>query len=285
MRVVVDVDADTFAGRAGPWLAGHPVAGNVLATTLEGVRQGQRNYSEALWLSMLDDAERVIGAAMHTPPHHLFVCPMPDQAIGLLAEELAGIRPALSGVNGVREAAEAFVRHWQRLRPARATPAMAARIYQLEQVVAPAAAVPGRLRIAGSADIELTAGWMTAFHLEALGAGPAEDVTATARRRIAAGEAHLWTVGEESVSLACVSAPAAGVARVGPVYTPPEHRRRGYAGAGVAAVSQLALDGGAEHCMLYTDLSNQTSNSIYQALGYRAAFDAQEYVFGYDRDR
>lgn len=283
--MVIDHDADVFAGRAGPWLAGHPVAGNVLATTLEGVRQGQRNYSEALWLSVLDDAGLVVGAAMHTPPHSLFVCPMPDEVIELLAEELARVRPELPGVNGVREAAEAFARHWQRLRPARATPAIAARIYQLEQVVPPAHHVPGRLRAAGSAETELTAGWMTAFHLEALGASAAEDVTATARRRIAAGEAHLWTVGEESVSLACVSAPAAGVARVGPVYTPPEHRRRGYAGAGVAALSQLALDGGAEHCMLYTDLSNQTSNSIYRALGYRTAFDAQEYVFGYDRDR
>ncbi len=146
-----------------------------------------------------------------------------DETGGALAEELARVRPELSGVNGVRESAEAFVGHWQRSRPAITTPGISARIYQLEQFVPPASDVPGGLR-------------------------------------------------------------TAGVAPVGPVYTPPEHRRRGYASAGVAAVSRLALDGGADHCMLSTDLANPTSNSIYQALGYRPAFDAPEYVVSHDRD-
>ena len=62
--------------------------------------------------------------------------------------------------------------------------------------------------------------------------------------------------------------PSFGVARVGPVYTPPEQRRKGYASAAVAEVSQRFLDAGARVC-LYTDQANPTSNGIYQALGYR----------------
>ncbi len=66
-----------------------------------------------------------------------------------------------------------------------------------------------------------------------------------------------------------------GIARVGPVYTPPEHRRRGYATMLVAAWTRRLLDGGIRTCALFTDLANPTSNSIYQAVGYRPAGDAR----------
>ena len=63
---------------------------------------------------------------------------------------------------------------------------------------------------------------------------------------------------------------------VGGVYTPPELRRRGYASSCVAALSQRLLDAGFEYCTLYTDLSNPTSNDIYQQIGYRPVGDVQE---------
>ena len=71
----------------------------------------------------------------------------------------------------------------------------------------------------------------------------------------------------------------AGVVRLGPVYTPPETQRHGYATALVADVSGRALADGATHCMLYADLANPTSNSIYQAVGYRRSTEAREYHF------
>jgi predicted GNAT family acetyltransferase len=61
--------------------------------------------------------------------------------------------------------------------------------------------------------------------------------------------------------------------RVGPVYTPPELRGHGYAGAATAAVSQAALDDGIREVVLYTDLANPTSNALYQRLGYRPVED------------
>jgi predicted GNAT family acetyltransferase len=74
------------------------------------------------------------------------------------------------------------------------------------------------------------------------------------------------------VSLAAVSPPAVGVARVGPAYTPAHWRRHGYGAAATAATS-------ADHVVLYTDLANPTSNSIYQAIGYRSDHDAEERIF------
>lgn len=68
--------------------------------------------------------------------------------------------------------------------------------------------------------------------------------------------------------MAGVNPPGFGVSRVGPVYTPPEHRGRGYAGAAVAEVSRRVLEAGLRVC-LFTDQANPTSNRIYQRLGYR----------------
>ena len=73
--------------------------------------------------------------------------------------------------------------------------------------------------------------------------------------------------------------PVAGVMRIGPVYTPPQHRGRGYASSAVAAVSRAALEGGMSQCLLYTDLANPGSNRIYAALGYRRVADWEEHSF------
>ena len=58
-------------------------------------------------------------------------------------------------------------------------------------------------------------------------------------------------------------------ARIGPVYTPPEHRRRGYAGAATAALSRLLLAEGRHFCTLFADLANPTAGGIYRTIGFR----------------
>jgi predicted GNAT family acetyltransferase len=61
--------------------------------------------------------------------------------------------------------------------------------------------------------------------------------------------------------------------RLGPVYTPPERRGHRYGSAATAAATQWALDAGARHVVLFTDLANPVSNSIYPRLGYRLVHD------------
>jgi predicted GNAT family acetyltransferase len=68
-------------------------------------------------------------------------------------------------------------------------------------------------------------------------------------------------------------------ARIGPVYTPPEHRRRGYGSVLTADLSQRLLDEGRSYCFLYTDSANPTSNRIYQAIGYERVCDSAMYAF------
>ncbi len=73
--------------------------------------------------------------------------------------------------------------------------------------------------------------------------------------------------------MAGLQRPAAGRVRVGPVYTPPWRRGRGFGGAVTAAVSQAALEAAVEEVLLFTDLANPTSNALYRRLGFQPVTD------------
>jgi predicted GNAT family acetyltransferase len=93
-------------------------------------------------------------------------------------------------------------------------------------------------------------------------------VTALVEDRIGYGGLTLWEADGVPVSLAGLTRTVAGAVRVGPVYTPPALRGRGYAAAVTAAVSRAALGAGAREVLLFTDLANPTSNALYQRIGY-----------------
>jgi predicted GNAT family acetyltransferase len=92
-----------------------------------------------------------------------------------------------------------------------------------------------------------------------------------------------WTVDGEPVALAGAGNPTLNGVRIGPVYTPPERRKRGYASALVAHLSQHLLDSGHRFCFLFTDLNNPTSNHIYQDVGYRPVSDVNKYALSTGR--
>jgi hypothetical protein len=89
----------------------------------------------------------------------------------------------------------------------------------------------------------------------------------------------LWEVDGSPVSMAGYTGPTPHGIRVSYVYTPAEHRRKGYASACVAALSQQLLDRGFDFCFLFTDLHNPTSNHIYQQIGYQPVVDVDSYRF------
>ena len=128
----------------------------------------------------------------------------------------------------------------------------------------------------------LTADWFAAFAREVDDLGKDEDQSAAAREKISHGGVTLWEAGGAPVAIACNTMPVAGQVRIGPVYTPPELRGHGYASAATAAVSQRLLEAGADEVLLYTDLANPVSNSIYQRIGYRPVEDRVVLAFSAD---
>jgi len=282
MDLMTTPDAELFAPAVQPVLDRYPVAANVLATVLGSTLAGTSTYPDPLWLLLSQDGEPV-GAGMETLPGFLFLTPVPDgsaeDAADLVAAEFARQDRPLDAVSGPPAEAQAFARAWSARTGRAAALAMSQRTYELVELAPDLPPVPGAARPAGPDDVPLLREWMEQFHAEAEPRGPRGDVGELVRARVGDGLFTLWTEGETPVSVAGFNHPSAGVARIGPVFTPPEHRRHGYAGAVTAAASQTALDRGATRCMLYTDLANPTSNGVYQRLGYTPVADALQYRF------
>jgi predicted GNAT family acetyltransferase len=151
-------------------------------------------------------------------------------------------------------------------------------MHVLDEVQPPARPAPGTLRPAHQHERDLVVEWMRAFSEEAglqEGQAQAEQV---ADRKLAHGRLFIWEDGAP-VSMAGTGPCISGIARIAPVYTPHEHRNRGYATNLVAALSRQALAEGATCCTLITDLANPTSNKIYAEVGYRRIADWEEHAF------
>jgi predicted GNAT family acetyltransferase len=232
---------------------------------IEAVRKGHRFSDEPMLFGWYDDGE-VRGAVSLTPPFELLLAVVPDDTIDALVAALRDTE--LRGVNGDLATAERFVAAWK---PDRAEVAFEMRLYRLGELQSPASP-PGRARAANGGDVALAARWLAAFEDDA--GVMRTNVEAAARERIDDGRLWLWENDAGTpVSLAARTATAAGVARIAPVYTPAEQRRRGYGAAVTAACTADALACDADEVVLFTDLANPTSNSIYQSIGFRPIAD------------
>ncbi len=137
-------------------------------------------------------------------------------------------------------------------------------LHEVETVPIPA----GSPRVALPHDAALLQAWAAAFREEASPADPPLTPEAGSRYSTS-GRAWLWEVDGEPVAFANFPREVGGYWSVGPVFTPPERRGRGYATALVAHMSAFSLAQGRRGCTLFTDLDYPASNTIYARIGYR----------------
>jgi predicted GNAT family acetyltransferase len=132
-------------------------------------------------------------------------------------------------------------------------------------------------------DSEILIQWFMEFSAEAVDSISHDEAERLVDMRLASDSSlrglRLWEVNGVPVSFAGYSGPTPNGIRIGPVYTPPDLRGQGYASACVAALSQEMLDAGRKFVFLFTDLSNPTSNHIYQTIGYEMVSTIDEYRF------
>ncbi len=205
-----------------------------------------------------------VGAVMQTPPYPLLCGGLPEFAVGAVVAEVARLRPQLPGIHGTRCTAMRFADVWQVVTQRDATVGAEERLYRLGKLRSPTD-VAGAYRIATDADAGLLDEWLADFHLQAFGhvpRGPRREALTL-----------LWDVDGAPASIAMLGAPIAGVTRIGPVYPPTELRGRGYGSAVTAAAARYALGDGAVEVVLFADLSNAVSNSIYQRIGFETVTD------------
>lgn len=274
MQVVFTRSAEEFAARAGALLgAGRDT--NLHATVLAGARASTAPIPGALYATVEEDGE-VVALALRTPPWPLIASALAEGAAMALMEGWLREDPEVCGVVAPAPAATHVAVAFESLGGGRALLAVEEAAHSLTRVREPARPASGSLRCGVEDDHALLVDWSVAFAREA--DEDYGDASAIVARRLRKGGLWLW-VDSQPVCMVGVNDEVSGVVRLGPVYTPPEHRRRGYATSAVAAASAAALARGAHTCMLFTDLANPTSNRIYAALGYERFADWRQYRF------
>jgi GNAT superfamily N-acetyltransferase len=274
-------DLDEYLDIVTPFLWEDPVADTLLVTISDALRtRGIHAFSHYRpVLGWWRDAAGTVGAALiQTPPFPVTLSRCSNAAVqDLLA--LFGARANRGGqINIAAEHEAAFCEGISILTGAMATAVAVKaeerqRLYRLGRLAPPVPGPAGRARVATKADRGLVVDWFAAFNKETFVRSP-PDPGAMVDSRLPWGGIHLWTLDDGTpVSLAARSREAAGMARVAPVYTPPEYRARGYAAVVTASVSQAALDAGVGEVLLFTDLANPISNGVYRRIGYEPVTD------------
>jgi len=280
------VQASDFLARAGAELERNEVLNGLPLGIALRLQKSSERTEIPPYLATVEDEGKLLVAAVMTPPFRLIVTSNQFDAFGeapsLLIHNLRQHGWPVPGVMGPSPLSDLFAQAWTSLTGEVSHLRTHERLFELTHVIAPRPG-PGSLRIATPNETVLVARWIKAFQEEAVRTSINDEEAASwARTRIGNGEVYLWVLPDGTiVSLIATTRPVLRVISIAPVYTPPELRGRGYASRSVAALSQHLLDSGWERCSLFTDLSNPTSNNIYQQVGYRPVRDFNEYDFSH----
>lgn len=270
-------DVQAFHHHTQAYLLQHEAEHNLLLGIVHNLLHHPNRNSQPPYLVSVEEAGNLVAVAIQTPPYKLVLSKVTNlAALELIIQDAQRRLLFLPGVSGLVAEAQAFVKAWQTLTDQPAELAMQMRIHQLTEVQ-PLPSVNGILRPATEADRPLLIDWFQAFIAEAIASlgGDAEQMVDAALKK---QSLYLWE-DAVPVSFAGTTVALPTLARIGPVYTPPAFRRQGYATALVAALSQQLLNQGCDRCYLFTDLTNPTSNHIYQTIGYCPVCDWEEYAF------
>lgn len=276
------VDPGAFLALAEDYLTADPVLCSVVASTAnrEASSGCEATPGSPHWYVTVHGPDRVVGAAMRTapdPPHPLFVLPMPDAAAVDLARVLHDRGESVGGANGALPAVRVFAQEIARLNGGSVGVEVPTRLFELRHVIDPRPA-PGTLRLVTTDDVDLVTSWLDWFHHDAdfqAGRDPGDQPAPRpeqVRAQIEAGRYWLWWHQDRPVHLSGLNPDSFGVQRIGPVYTPPAERGRGWASAAVAQLCRQILSAGARPC-LFTDQHNPVSNHVYTAIGFEPVVD------------
>ncbi|MCL2462783.1 MAG: GNAT family N-acetyltransferase [Defluviitaleaceae bacterium] len=257
--------------------------GNVIIGSAGSDKSGWRDPS-GWFMAAVSDETGVRLTAVMTPPHYLTLYDTdntPDGgALSCLIQGIVAAGIHIPGVMTEASLAKRFAEEYSRETGNGYAVRKNQRIYELTRVNPEIPAV-GSIRPARESDMAFLPYWLAGFDRDCFGdrAADWDDMAGRARYQIAGGRLYILEDGGAPVSMANRSREMRTACGVSYVYTPPYFRNRGYASACVAAVSRLCLERGFKRCVLYTDLANPVSNSIYRKIGYEAICDSTEIGF------
>ena len=277
MRIEVHGDIDAFSAAAWPLLTSDEANHTVMLAALQGARQahaaGAPDRGTTPWRSAaVVSGSTTVAAALRSRGNWL-LGNGPDAAcaaLGAALSELAADTVPERGIVGPRAQVEAFASRCARRTRVELVMPLLKLMRAPDDGPAPAA---GHLLPLDPATGELhwqrLIDWTMAFHAEARLTDPREQVEHNLRARLPRASLAFWidAAGEPACLIGATLIAPSG-ARIGPVYTPPEHRGQGFARAAVVAGCRRLIEQGARAVFLFTDAANPISNSLYRRIGF-----------------
>jgi predicted GNAT family acetyltransferase len=246
-----------------------PYATQVIASAATTVVNGNSRFDSYKWW-VAESSNGVVGIAMHTAPFNLFLSPMPVDAVEPLADLVLVEDPNFPGINGPGAITKKFVERCSQISSGNLISKVRQEhlAYVLIELKIPPRVV-GFSRVASPKDFDLLLDWFRAFALEA--EVDNHDVEVLVERSIKAERLYVWEADGKTVCMAGftlpVPFPQGTLCRIGPVYTPLENRKRGFASFLVSDLCQNLQSKG-HSIMLYADAKNSDSNRIYTKIGF-----------------
>jgi uncharacterized protein len=275
MRVCRHPTVASFSARARAWLMRSEVENNlILGICNQLLALG--GPSPEVYLATVEDRDDIVACALRTPPYKAVITRGNEEALRCLVEDLATRYGTLPAVLGPEPEVRRFAEMWSTQVGTAVRPGMQQRVFEIREVRALQRPVPGTMRLANHGDLPTLVPWAAAFQSEVQVTETADPDT-TARERIAQKRLYVWEDGQV-VSMAAQGSQTPTGAGINLVYTPPAFRQQGYASACVTALTAHLLATGHAYCCLFTDLANQTSNTIYQRIGYQPVCDMTDFI-------
>jgi GNAT superfamily N-acetyltransferase len=277
LRIQFGSDAAECLAVARSCLEADPLANNMVLSVLEA--QADCRTATLRWAAVVDDTKTCVGVVAETWSSRPLLSSMtPEVAAFAMEQWLLHVGTPATVFGPAKTIAATKVTLASR--PEWASPtAKTLLIYELTEVRMPPCPTEGLLVFppndldVSSATMTQLLAWTFAFGIECdlpecRSKTYAADVDRATKARVAQGCLGLWVANGVPMAMAAAVRSSSVAATVGQVYTPPEHRGKGYASALVAHLSQHLLNQGAPRCLLFTDAGNPTSNKIYQRIGY-----------------
>jgi uncharacterized protein len=276
MQFAAEEAPERFLERTRPLLLSDEARHNLILG-IAGTLVEHPDAYRAAYLWLVEHDGEAVCAGLMTPPFNAVVsAEREERALTVLAHGVRERSISLPGVTGALPESDRFAQAWTRETYDRASRYMTQGIYALTQV-RPTPACSGRPRRAEGADRQLLLDWVGAFIDETAVLADREHMERMVDRRLMAADEGLWLWDDGGpVSMAGFGGATPNGIRIGPVFTPPELRGRGYATALVASLSDWLLRRGRRFCFLYTDLANPTANEIYRRIGYEHVCDSAD---------
>ena len=246
---------------------------NLISSIANSVANGFRVYEAYYWWAVRE-GDKTLGVAIRTAPYGYVFSPMPEAAIKMLIKEMQLVDPEVKEYSGPK----LVINEIERILKKKPVESEGELIYELHTLNA--VAPQGNVRLGTEADFGLIFDWMKTF-IEETGIST-YNLEVIVKDSIKRGSYYLLEVEGRLVSLggfsASVEALGQKVGRVGPIYTPIEFRKRGYASVITSYLTLMRIADGAIPT-LYTQADNPTSNKIYQNLGYELVDEIRRIKF------